>query len=280
MELPRRTRGDELLKPGELLDLRRRLERISSRHDLTTVIACAFDHRTRMLPFIYADTRMAPAGVRAIGSAMVDAGLPQDPHRPPAVEQETSARRACSSTAASPTCSWSPRWACTPTARMEMIRDARRIEPANRPLIIAGGSHAVYEPCLFSATTRSNSAGAPTSSSPVKNSSCSASWKCILSVPRRRRIAALRVLPRARDAGARRHPRPHLPLGARVETEGVAEELVDTGIQRLLGDLDELPHPVLGYQLLEAPSRAEYAQPPQPSPPTASAATAPSAPSS
>jgi hypothetical protein len=34
----------------------------------------------------------------------------------------------------------------------------------------------------------------------------------------------------------------------------VAEELVDTGIQRLLGDLDELPHPVLGYQLLEPPS--------------------------
>jgi hypothetical protein len=39
------------------------------------VIACAFDHRTRMLPFIYADMRMAPAGVRAIGSAMADVGF-------------------------------------------------------------------------------------------------------------------------------------------------------------------------------------------------------------
>src|SRR5215203_5233388 len=75
MELPRRNRGDELLKPGELLSLRQRLRNIASRHDLVTVIACAFDHRTRMLPFIYADTRMAPAGVRAIGSAMVDAGF-------------------------------------------------------------------------------------------------------------------------------------------------------------------------------------------------------------
>jgi len=36
----------------------------------------------------------------------------------------------------------------------------------------------------------------------------------------------------------------------------VAEELIDTGIQRLVGDLDELPHPVLGYRLLEPPSRA------------------------
>jgi len=65
MELPRRARGDELLKPGELTALRQRLRQIAGRHDLTTVIACAFDHRTRMLPFIFADKRMAPAGVRA-----------------------------------------------------------------------------------------------------------------------------------------------------------------------------------------------------------------------
>ena len=73
MELPRRPRGDELLRPGELTDIRRRLRNIAGSHDVTTVIACAFDHRTRMLPFTYADMRMVPAGVRAIGSAMVDA---------------------------------------------------------------------------------------------------------------------------------------------------------------------------------------------------------------
>ena len=66
MELPRRARGDELLKPGQLLALRERLRKLAPRHDLTTVIACAFDHRTRMLPFIYADTRMVPAGVPSL----------------------------------------------------------------------------------------------------------------------------------------------------------------------------------------------------------------------
>src|SRR5689334_5620629 len=75
MELPRRARGDELVQPGEMLRLRARLRRLAPAHDLATVIACAFDHRTRMLPFIFADTRMAPAGSRAIGSAMVDAGF-------------------------------------------------------------------------------------------------------------------------------------------------------------------------------------------------------------
>src|SRR6186997_556818 len=75
MELPRRQRGDELLLPGEMTRLRMRLRGLSAEHDLVSVIACAFDHRTRMLPFIYADTRMAPAGVRSIGAAMVDAGF-------------------------------------------------------------------------------------------------------------------------------------------------------------------------------------------------------------
>src|ERR1700728_2995063 len=75
MELPRRDRGDERLAPGESLDIRRRLRLVAARHDLVTVIACAFDHRTRMLPFIFADTRMAPAGVRSIGSTMVDSGF-------------------------------------------------------------------------------------------------------------------------------------------------------------------------------------------------------------
>jgi len=75
MELPPRAPGDELLKPGELRRLRDRVRRVSSHHDLTSVIAYAFDPRTRMLPFVYADLRMAPAGVRAIGSAMVDVGF-------------------------------------------------------------------------------------------------------------------------------------------------------------------------------------------------------------
>jgi radical SAM superfamily enzyme YgiQ (UPF0313 family) len=58
---------------------------------------------------------------------------------------------------------------------------------------------------------------------------------------------------RARDAGAL-DGIPGL-IYARGARDGVAEELVDTGVQRLLGDLDELPDPVLGYRLLEPPSR-------------------------
>ncbi|MCY2923846.1 MAG: radical SAM protein, partial [Planctomycetota bacterium] len=75
MELPARASGDQLLPRGELIDIRARLRRVASGHDLTSVIACAFDHRTRMLPFILADTKMAPAGVRAVGAELLDAGF-------------------------------------------------------------------------------------------------------------------------------------------------------------------------------------------------------------
>src|SRR6476619_1716933 len=148
MELPRRERGDELLMPGELTSLRNRLRKVAPQHDLVSVIACAFDHRTRMLPFIYADTRMAPAGVRAIGSAMVDAGFDktrivlQQWNRNFKPSQMRLDGRVPDLFLVSTMGMHSDR-------AMELIRDARRIDPAQRPLIIAGGSHAVYEPHLL-----------------------------------------------------------------------------------------------------------------------------------
>jgi len=81
MELPRRERGDELLKPGEMTKLRNRVKALAPKHDLTSVIVSAFDHRTRALPFIFVDVRMVPAGVRAIGSAMADSGFKKNLHR-------------------------------------------------------------------------------------------------------------------------------------------------------------------------------------------------------
>src|SRR5437762_1793766 len=145
MELPRRTRGDELLRPGELTELRRRLRGIAPAHDLTTVIACAFDHRTRMLPFIFADTRMAPAGVRAVGSAMVDCGFDKTrivlqqwnkKFRPSRMQLDGRV----------PDLFMVSSMGLHSDRCMEMIRDARRIEASQRPLIIAGGPHAVYQP--------------------------------------------------------------------------------------------------------------------------------------
>src|SRR5438270_12839435 len=154
MDLPRRNRGDELLRAGELLDLRKRLRRVTPRHDLKTVIACAFDHRTRMLPFIYADTRMVPAGVRAIGSALADAGFAKTR----IVLQQWNRNFKPSRMRLDgrvPDLFMVSTMGMHSDRALELIADARRIDPAQRPLIIAGGSHAVYEPfLLFNADPR------------------------------------------------------------------------------------------------------------------------------
>src|SRR4051812_34544260 len=160
MELPRRNRGDELLRPGELLSLRRRLRIVSAKHDLATVIACAFDHRTRMLPFIYADTRMVRAGVRAIGSAMVDAEFPKTR----IVLQQWNKNFRPSRMLLDgrvPDLFMVSTMGMHSDRALELIRDARRIDPAHRPLIIAGGSHAVYEPFLLYSGDVSKSGGGP-----------------------------------------------------------------------------------------------------------------------
>src|SRR5215213_8168926 len=145
MELPRRSRGDELLRPGEMLALRERLRQLAPRHDLVSIIACAFDHRTRMLPFIYADTRMVPAGVRAIGSALADVGF--DKTR--IVLQQWNKRFRPSQMKLDgrvPDLFMVSTMGMHSDRALDLIADARRMDDAHRPLIIAGGSHAVYEP--------------------------------------------------------------------------------------------------------------------------------------
>jgi radical SAM superfamily enzyme YgiQ (UPF0313 family) len=250
MELPRRARGDELLKPGELLGLRSRLRNIGRNHDLTTVIACAFDHRTRMLPFIYADVRMVPAGVRAIGSAMLDSGF----NKTRIVLQQWNRNFRPSQMRLDgriPDIFMVSSMQIHSAQCEALIRDAGRIDPANRPLIIAGGPKTIYEPWGVFSGDPLDPWGADLAVTGEEYVVLSV-LELLLSI--RARDESLRTtFIRARNSGML-DGIPGL-VYARTDREGVAQELVDTGIQRLLGDLDELPYAVLGYQLLEPPSR-------------------------
>lgn len=250
MELPRRARGDELCRPGELIAVRDRLRTLSRRHDLVSVIVCAFDHRTRMLPFIYADTRMAPAGVRAIGSALADAGFAKtrivlqqwNPNFRPA-EMRLDGRL--------PDLFLVSSMQIHTAACHALIRDACRIDPAHRPLIIAGGAKVVYEPWDVFNADANDPWGADVA---VTGEEYVLLGLLERLLELRGRDETLRAaLLRARDAGLL-NDIPGL-VYARTGRTGVAEELVDTGVQRLVGDLDEVSHPALGFRLLESPSR-------------------------
>lgn len=252
MELPRRDRGDELLKPGEMLALRERLRAIAPRHDLATVIACAFDHRTRMLPFIYADMRMVPAGVRAIGSAMADVGF----EKTRIVLQQWNRNFRPSKARVDgrlPDIFMISSMQIHSAQCRALIQDICRIDPAHRPLVIVGGAKTIYEPWdVFS----------PDPADPW-HADCAVTGEEFVLLSLLERILALRAhsetirttFIRARNSGLL-HDIPGLVYASGAEGR-LPDELVDTGIQRLLADLDELPHPVLGYRLLEPPGRGE-----------------------
>ncbi|MBI4578165.1 MAG: radical SAM protein [Planctomycetes bacterium] len=239
-----------MLAPGALRSLIDSLRRPARRHDLTTVIACAFDHRTRMLPFVIADKKMAPAGVRAIGSAMLEAGF-------------TKTRIVLQQ--------WNPRFRPSQmrldgrvpdvfmvssmqihTAEAKaLIRDACRIDPAHRPLIIAGGAKAIYEPWDLFSLDPADPWGADvvvTGEEYVLLSLLE-----VLCSLRAGNEPLRSTFTRARNSGMI----DEIPGLVYPITDGraVVQELVDTGIQRLLGDLDELPSPEGGYMILEPPSR-------------------------
>ena len=251
MELPRRQRGDELLRPGELLGVRQRLRRVAREHDLTTVIACAFDHRTRMLPFIYADRHMVPAGVRAIGAAMFDAGF----QKTRIVLQQWNRNFRPSQMRLDgriPDIFMVSSMQIHSAECQALLRDACRIDPEFRPLIVAGGPKVIYEPWdVFSDDPADPWAAdvAVTGEEFVLLSLLE-----VLLALRADHEPLRTAFLRARNSGML----DGLPglMFARGQRDGVAEALIDTGVQQLVGDLDELPHPVLGYQLLEPPSRA------------------------
>ncbi len=250
MELPSRPRGDELLRPGSMLAMRERLRRHAQVQDLASVAAYAFDHRTRMLPFVHVDRRMSPAGVRGIGSALLDAGF----QRTRIVLQ-----------------TWNPKFAPS-LARLDgripdlfmvssmgihagrmkdLLKEVCRIDAAQRPLVIAGGPHVWYSPWdVFSAEPE-----------PTGGADLAVTGEVYVLLELLDRLLSDRgrgeplrstFLRVKRAGGLDDIPGLVYPVGP----EGAPpDELVDTGVQRLLGDLDELPHPVLGYRLLEPPGR-------------------------
>ena len=272
MELPQRPEGDILLKPGELTDIRRRLRIVASQHDLTTVVASVFDHRTRVLPFIFADLRMVPAGARAIGAAMVDSGF--DKTRVVLQQWNKNFRPSIMKIdGRTPDIFMVSSMHLHAAECDRMIADACRIEPSKRPLIIAGGPRMIYEPwSAFSPFNVTNASEPFLTERPVKTPHSDPPWGADVAVTGEEYVLLQMMevvlsfrtdgepmrsaFARARDAGALDEI-PGLVYSRTSTPDGPAEELVDTGIQRFVPDLDELPPIPLGYRILEPPSKGE-----------------------
>jgi radical SAM superfamily enzyme YgiQ (UPF0313 family) len=250
MELPPRISGDQTLAAGELTDIRARLRRIAPKHDLKTVVACSFDHRTRILPFVFADVRMVPAGVRAVAAAMLDSGFEKtrivlqhwNRNFDPAQMQLdgdvpdlflVSAMR------------------LHYDAFVQLMRGVCQIPPDRRPLVIVGGPQTIYEPW----TVFSNDPIDPWAADLAVTGEeypLLATLERLLN-ERGQNEPLRKTFQRVRDADGL-DDIPGLVYSRSQSPDGPPEELVDTGIQRLVFDLDEQPFPAPAYRILEPPS--------------------------
>jgi hypothetical protein len=75
LELHRREKGDQYTRRGEYPELRRRIRDKVTGLNIPSAVVYAFDGRTRLLPYFFTSHHMAPAGARAVGSALFDSGL-------------------------------------------------------------------------------------------------------------------------------------------------------------------------------------------------------------
>ena len=74
MELLSRSKNDRYTRPGEYLKVEERLRRHPANATIPTLVAYAFDYRTRLGPFLFLDRSLLPAGPRAVAAALHKAG--------------------------------------------------------------------------------------------------------------------------------------------------------------------------------------------------------------
>lgn len=255
MELPRRQPNDVYLPDGEFSAILRRLSAFRDAADLRILVASAFDYRTRMLPYWYADKRMAPCSVRTLGDALDAAGFK---HVRVVLQQWTPNVRASAARLDGRPIDLLLVSAMQVHAEpsYELIRDAHTMG-AQRPLIIAGGPKAIYEPADYFELGPKRGVGAD----------CVVTGEVYVLLDLLERVLEYRAsgeslrsaFERARDRGAL-DSAPGL-VYPRLDSSGGVRVAVSTGVQRLLRDLDEMPLPIAGYRLLEPPHRGRELSP-------------------
>ena len=77
MELASRPKNDRYARGGRYTELERDLRANPDVRDISALVCYAFDFRTRLGPFLFADMRLLTAGPRAIAAALHEAGFTQ-----------------------------------------------------------------------------------------------------------------------------------------------------------------------------------------------------------
>jgi radical SAM superfamily enzyme YgiQ (UPF0313 family) len=250
MELPIRSDADRFVPPGQF---RRNADELRTRYqnsETSTLIVSAFDARTRMLPFIMWDRQIVPAGGRAVSAALAAAGFV----RQRLVNQAWTPNIRPSTAkidGKSPEMLLISAMQIHSAPAYRMIADAHRMGE-DRPLIIVGGPKAIYQPWEYFGFDEQGLAA---------DVVCTGEEYVLLDL-------LLRLNECKRSGETMRTAFERARRGGLLDdipgllydrcSNGVDHELVDTGVQRLVRDFDELPPPVDGYRFLERPHRGRF----------------------
>ncbi len=248
MELPQRRKEDRFLPEGRYRELQQSIRRSVPLTQLRSLVMSAMDRSTRMFPFIDFDSRMVPCGPRSVGAALVAAGMSKtrfvyqlwNPNIDPSRAQIDGGPIDMLLVSAMQVHS---------AAAYRLIEQAWQAGE-NRPLILAGGPKACYEPFDFYGLGPDGQIGADvviTGEEPVLLE--------LLTVlagygaePGKMREAFVR----AKRAGALAEI-PGLVYSLDDRYDGM--NLTNTGVQRLMVNMDDLPMTSVGYRILEPPHR-------------------------
>ncbi len=260
MELLSRPKNDRYTRPGQYAEIESRLRARSNSRDIPVLVCYAFDFRTRLGPFLFADMRLLTAGPRAIAASLHQSGFTKT--RVVLTQWNRNFRPSEARFDGQP-----PQMLFVSSMQIhsarayELIADAYRLGD-ERPLILAGGAKAIYEPWDFFGIG--------------PDGQCNADV-----VVTGEEFVAVELLDRIMEfRGRNEHPRkafhrlrrsgllddiPGLVFRTHdwnessqlriQQADSITDQLIDTGIQRLVQDLDELPHPVTSLGLLEPPHR-------------------------
>ena len=249
MELPSRPKDDRYTRPGQYREFEDRLRHNPETAEIPVLVCYAFDYRTRLGPFLFADMRLLTAGPRAIASALRQSGFEKT-----RIVMRQWNRNVQPSEARldgmPPQMLFVSSMQIHSASAYEMIADAYKLGE-DRPLILAGGAKAIYEPWDFF------------------NLGPGGKYNADVAVTGEE-FVAIELLDRIMDhrCGGE-HPRktfhrlrlsgllddiPGLVYRAGDEKEA-GGKLINTGIQRLVQDLDELPHALVGLGMIEPPHR-------------------------
>lgn len=249
MELVSRPKNDRYTRPGQYVEIERRLRNRPAVADIPVLVCYAFDYRTRLGPFLFADMRLLTAGPRAIAAALHQAGF----KKTRIVLRQWNRNLQPSQVLMDgqpPQMLFVSSMQIHSASAYELIADAYKLGD-ERPLILAGGAKAIYEPWDFFNCGPDNAYNADV-------------------VVTGEEFVALELVDRIMEArGRHEHPRKAFhrlrlsglldDIPGLVYREGDDREplgrLINTGAQRLVQDLDELPHPVVSLGLLEPPHR-------------------------